>query len=166
MAYVYNRGKFDTITIGKKGEEMAEAKPLKQRILDEMGYAAEDMLNKCFEQAREVVRIRKDGGVIILNKERLDGQRVVLCYLLGKRYAYAADLSDTYRASVDELAEETGRNRNSIRVWLGELKGKDKAGILDADTGEGRRKFHFIKESRIEDALKMIQEKLNGGQSE
>ena len=141
-----------------------ESKPLKQRILEEMGYAEEEMLEKCLEQAREVVRIRDNGRVFVLGKEQLDGQRTLLSYLLGKRYAHAADLSDTYKASVDELVEETGLNRNSIPVWLAELK--DKTGMIDADRGDGRRKYHYLKESRIEDALKMIQEKLTGGNGE
>jgi len=140
-----------------------ESKPLKQRVLDEMRYAAEDMLDKCFERSREIVRIRENGRIFVLSKDLLDGQRTLLSYLLGKRYAYAADLSETYKASVEELAEETGLNRNSIPVWLGELKDK---GLVEGDRGDGRRVYHYLKESRIEDALKMIQEKLTGGQHE
>jgi len=59
---------------------MIELKPLKQRVLEEMGYRAEDMLDKCCERSREIVWIREDGRTFVLGKVLLDGQGTLLSY--------------------------------------------------------------------------------------
>lgn len=127
---------------------------LKNRILEEMSVNYANALEKNFEEAKKWIRITSTGTVDLLRREGLTGTEEVLWYLIGKKYAQEAGLSEQDSVSNQELCDELGKKIGSILPWVKTLR--------DAGYLETIQKEHRIKINLIEHFLKELSQKEQG----
>lgn len=130
---------------------MSEQDNLKKKILAEMTVDYSSTLEKNFSLAKELVRITSTGTVDLIKKEKLTGVEKILIYLIGKRYAKEAGLTESEQVANKELYEELGIKVGSALPWLKTLRDEGKI-----ESKEGK---HAIKVNLIESILKDISNK-------
>src|SRR5438093_13407468 len=95
---------------------------LKKRILEEMSVQHSAILGENFELAKQYVRVREDGYVEVLVRDRLTGKEQILLYLVGKLYAKEAELATDEMVGTAELMDQLGIPEGSLFPWLKELR--------------------------------------------
>lgn len=141
---------------------MTEQDDLKARILTEMVVDHSDALDRNYAQAKEFMRITRDGMVDVIVKDRLTGPEKIALYLIGKRYAQRAGLATSEFAKNDELRSELGIMQNSLLPWLKTLRDSN---VVVQGTREGNETTHAIALGAVERTLKDVNKKLKNRQS-
>jgi len=129
---------------------------LKQKIIEEMTVDYSNALEKHFDQAKQFIRITKDGKVDVLHKDKLNGTEQILLYLIGKLYAKEAGFSVTDDVGNSEFLNELGIPKGSLLPWLKELRDANKIKAIK----KGRFTHHTISVNVVEKTLKSIETKM------
>ncbi len=114
---------------------------LKKRIEEEMTANYANMLEKNFDIAKTLLRITPSGTVDVLRKQDLQGTDKILLYLIGKRYAKEAGMTDSEYVQNKELGDQLGIKRGSMLPWIKSLRD---AGFLDGSDGKQAIKTNLI----------------------
>jgi len=125
---------------------------LKDRIVNEMKADYKSALERNFEIAKRLLKVTDQGKVHIIRKEKLTGKEQILIYLIGKRYAKEAGLTETENVANKELMEELGVPQGSVLPWTKDLRDSNK--IRQADPG-----IHYIPLNLIESTLAELTKK-------
>lgn len=134
---------------------------LKAKILDEMKVGYSNSLEKNYELAKKFIRITSEGKIDVIVKDNINGVDKIALYLIGKRYAYRADLTKTEYVNNTELLNELGIKEGSLFYWLKELRDKN---IIIEDKKNKREILHAIALNAIEMILKEVDNMLNNQQ--
>jgi hypothetical protein len=129
---------------------------LRKKILEEMIVDYSSALDKCFDIAKQFIRITKGGKVDILHKDKIGGKEQVLLYLIGKLYAKEADFISTEDVGNKELMDELGIPVGSILPWIKHLKDNNKIKPIR----RGKYTHHSISINLIERTLKDVEKTL------
>jgi hypothetical protein len=129
---------------------------LKAKIIEEMTVDYSSALEKNFDLAKQFVRITKDGKVDVLAKDKLNGQELILLYLIGKLYAKEAGFIATNEVANKELLDELGVPEGSLFPWLKDLRDTDKI----KQVRRGRYTYHTIRINLVERILKSVEERI------
>lgn len=128
---------------------------LKDKIKGEMISDYSNALERNFELAKSIIKITPTGKIEILEKDKFSGEELILLYLIGKKYAYEAEISSSFGADNQELIIELGKPSGSIFPWLKNLRQKKKI-IQDKNKTPIE---HYIAENVIEVTLKELSNK-------
>ena len=126
---------------------------LKKKILDEMVVNHADALDRNFDLTKKFIRIKKEGKIHILYKDKLSGMDQILLYFIGKLYAKRAEISDTDAVGNKELMNELGFPEGSLYPWIKQLKDENKIKQV-------KRGYHIIPINLVEKTIKTIEGKI------
>ena len=129
---------------------------LKKKIEEEMTVDYSNTLEKYFDLAKQFIRITKDGKVVVLDKNRLNGKEQILLYLIGKLYAKEAGYAATDDVGNNELLNEIGIPSGSLLPWLKNLREERKIRQIK----KGKYVHHSISVNFVEKTLNHIEKKL------
>ena len=129
---------------------------LKKKIEEEMTVDYSNTLEKYFDLAKQFIRITKDGKVVVLDKNRLNGKEQILLYLIGKLYAKEAGYAATDDVGNNELLNEIGIHSGSLLPWLKNLREERKIRQIK----KGKYVHHSISVNFVEKTLNHIEKKL------
>ncbi|MEM2974737.1 MAG: hypothetical protein QW112_03910 [Candidatus Micrarchaeia archaeon] len=133
---------------------MAEKKPLKERISEEMLEDYGGAVERSFGLAQKLMRLTRDGRVhILVDKSKLTGKELIQLYLIGKLYAKEGGIVESAAVSNKELMEELGIIQGSVLPWTKELRDANR--IKPVDSG-----VHEIQLPFVESFLKGILSKI------
>lgn len=135
---------------------MSMERNLSEKILNEMKADHGSALERNFEIAKQLLRVTDQGKVDVLHKEKLTGKERILIYLIGKRYAKEAGLSEIENVDNKELMEELGIPQGSVLPWTMDLRDSNK--IKQADSG-----VHYIPLNLVESILMEVAKKIGVG---
>lgn len=82
-----------------------------------------------------IIKIAKEGILLLAPKERLTGPDLICLYLVGTYVGHKLGIFEKDSMTVDELSQYTGIKKNVVSVRLTELA---RSRIVSADTGERR----------------------------
>lgn len=129
---------------------------LKKKIDEEMTVDYSNTLEKHFDLAKQFIRITKEGKVVVLDKDRLNGKEQILLYLIGKLYAKEAGYAATDDVGNNELLNEIGIPSGSLLPWLKHLREEKKIRQIK----KGKYVHHSISVNFVEKTLNHIEKKL------
>jgi hypothetical protein len=129
---------------------------LKKRILDEMTIKHSSILSENFDLAKRYVRVRDDGSVELLVRERVTGKEQILLYLIGKVYAKEGALTNDENVGNAELLDQLGIPEGSLFPWLKELRQTNQIRQLKRENNV----FHTVPPPKIGEILSAIEKKL------
>lgn len=129
---------------------------LKKRILDEMTIKHSAILSESFDLAKQCVRLREDGYVDLLVKDKLGGKDQILLYLIGKMYAKEAGLTTDENVGTTELLDQLGVPEGSLFPWLKELRDSNQIRQVKRENNV----YHTVLPARVHEILTAIQKKL------
>ena len=128
---------------------------LKEKIIEEMTTDYTGILERNFEQVKQILKISKNGKVEISNKDIYSGEELILLYLIGKAYCKEAGYSDVASVGNKELIEELGKPEGSVKPWTKNLRDKGRI-KQDKDSSTAA---HYILPQLIETVMKGIVDK-------
>jgi hypothetical protein len=129
---------------------------LKKRILDEMTIKHSTILSESFELAKQYVRLREDGLVDLLVRDKLSGKDQILLYLIGKMYAKEASLTNDENVGTTELLDQLGVPEGSLFPWLKELRDSNQIRQVKRENNV----YHTVLPAKVYEILTTIQKKL------
>lgn len=94
--------------------EAKEKRDFKDMILNEMKVDYNNILEKNFMLAKKFIRITTSGTIDIIYKGKLSTNEKLLIYLIGKKYAKEAGLTEFADAANNELKNELGMPEGSL----------------------------------------------------
>jgi len=128
---------------------------LKDRISSEMLSDYSSSLERNFEIAKKYIRVTTNSTIEIINKEKYNGEDLILIYCIGKQYSKEAEISESSGVSNRELQDELGKPSGSILPWLKSLRDKKK--LLRDKTKSPIE--HFVPLNQIEPILLDLEKK-------
>ena len=136
------------------------SKPLKELIREQLIIDEQSIISDVLPKVRELVRLTKDGKpVIVADKSRIPKIYHVLLYLVGKKLAHLAELTDSPEASIKEISSALDFPENYTRALLSELLSK---GLIK----RSERGLYVAETMRIREIVFMIESKLRGSTNE
>jgi len=129
---------------------------LKKRILEEMTIKHSAVLSESFDLAKRYIRIRDDGFVEVLVRDRVTGKEQILLYLIGKTYAKEAGLTTDENVGNAELLDQLGIPEGSLFPWLKELRETNHIRQLKRENNV----FHTVPPAKIQEILTTIEKKI------
>jgi len=100
-------------------------KPLKELIREQLIIDEQSIIRDILPKVKELIRLTKDGKpVIVADKSRIPKIYHVLLFLIGKKLAYLAELTDSPEASIKEISSTLDFPENYTRALLSELLSK------------------------------------------
>jgi len=124
--------------------------------LEELIYDEEEEFERIVDKVKKVVRVRKDGIPILVQKEKLTQAEQVACYLIGKYFAKILNLTEKESATVKEIANEL---KLDPRIVSARLKDLNDNGLVER-VGRGEYKILTIKlEEFVDKILNKIENK-------
>jgi|YelNatPaOPRAMG01_1025707.scaffolds.fasta_scaffold268208_1 hypothetical protein len=82
-----------------------------------------------------IMKIAKEGILLLVPKERLTGPDLICLYLIGAYVGHKLGIFEKDSMTVDEISQYTGIKKNVVAVRLTELA---RSRIVSADAGERR----------------------------
>ena len=111
-------------------------------------------------KVKELIRLTKNGKpVIVADKSRIPKIYHVLLFLIGKKLAYLAELTDSPEASIKEISSTLDFPENYTRALLSELLSK---GLIK----RSERASYAAETMEIREIIPMIKSKLRGSANE
>jgi len=136
------------------------SKPLKELIREQLIIDEQSIISDILPKVRELIRLTKDGKpLIVADKSRIPKIYHVLLYLVGKKLAYLAELTDSPEASIKEISSTLDFPENYTRALLSELLSK---GLIR----RSERGLYVAETMRIREIVSMIESKLRGSTNE
>jgi len=124
--------------------------------LEELIYDEEEEFERIVDKVKKIVRVRKDGRPILVQKEKLTKAEQVACYLIGKFFAKILNLTEKESATVKEIANEL---KLDPRIVSARLKDLTDGGLIER-VGRGEYKILTIKlEEFVDKILDKIENK-------
>lgn len=114
------------------------------------------ILSQNFDLAKQYVRLREDGFVEVLVRDKLPGKDQILLYLIGKMYAKEAGLVTDENVGNSELLDQLGFPEGSLFPWLKELRDTNQIRQLKRENNV----YHTVLPPKVHEILTTIQKKL------
>jgi len=121
---------------------------------EELIYDEEEEFKRLVPKVKKIVKIKKDGGpVIVCNKRILSQSEQIMCCLIGKFFAKRLGLTETDSMTNKELSQSLKIKERTIAARLKDLRDKDL--VEQVTRGE-----HRISTVNLESFLDKVLEKI------
>lgn len=124
---------------------------LEDQIKDTLVPDTDTVLEKHIDTVKDFLEIFEDGTIVIKNEYRnVDSSTRILIYLIGRRYAYEANLSESDTLATEFFYGRFDASDRTVRNWL---QGLRDAGLV---AKEGRSEHRIVVEN-LSDAVERVQ---------
>ena len=133
-------------------------KTLKRLVREQLIIDEQEVIKRLLPRIKRLIGLTKDGKILfIVSRNQVPKIYQVLLYLVGKRLAHIAELTESPDASIKEISNALGFPENYTRALLSELLSKGL--IKRSDAG-----LYQVELLKVEEAILLVESKLGESQ--